>query len=423
MKSLSLLVLAAPFLGVARAHTLFTTLYINEVKQGDGTCTPVAYTCPAPAGAKLTFEYRVSPDKGGSGFIDPSHKGPVAVYAKQLSSPDDTAAGPGWFKLWGEGYDAAADKWATEKFMATNGLISINIPAALPAGNWLFRPEVVALHNVTPAVEPQFYVGCAQVFVKSDVAGTLGVPADRSVSIPGHLRAGDAGMTYNIYEDEEYADPKVPYPGLGPKAFVPDTSSSSSSSSSTNTNGAVVVVASQPAGGVGIPDSCLLVNANWCGVEVPPYADADARGCWAAVDDCWAQADACWDAAPASGGRNCAVWGTKCEDLDERCAAGEHGGGGPPAFELTNSDWPAPGPIPDAVNAADVPAAQEAETETSGSSAVAEDTYPATASLSGSSIAEATSTAAVASVTATEVPRTTRLPCRGAHKRRHNKEY
>ena len=122
MRSAPLLGLAAYTLGLAQAHTLFTTLYINGVKQGqgDGTCVrqstdldhanspvrdllsddmacgvsgtvPVNYTCPAPAGAKLTFEYRLSPNKAGSGFIDDSHKGPAAVYAKRLSTSAEPA--------------------------------------------------------------------------------------------------------------------------------------------------------------------------------------------------------------------------------------------------------------------------------------------------------------------------------------------
>lgn len=376
MRTAPLLGLAAYTLGLAQAHTLFTTLYINEVKQGqgDGTCVrqstdlshanspvrdlssddmacgvsgtvAVNYTCPAPAGAKLTFEYRLSPNKAGSGFIDDSHKGPVAVYAKRLSSPSADATGPGWFKLWGEGYDMEADKWATEKVMDTNGLLSINIPSALPAGNYLFRPEVVAMHNTTPEVEPQFYIGCAQVFVESAVTGDLAIPSDKSVSIPGYLKPDDPSVTYNIYEDEEYADPKKPYPMMGPEPFVPKSIAKTAAAATAAAAGAKVV--KLPTEGGAIPDSCLLVNGNWCGVEVPAYED-DLQGCWAAVEDCWAQADACWAQQPPSGGRNCEVWGGKCKDLDARCAAKDFTG--PPAYVLKSDDFPPPGPIPDAVN-------------------------------------------------------------------------
>ncbi|KAI1816702.1 lytic polysaccharide monooxygenase [Poronia punctata] len=359
--------LATLLVPAVQAHSLFTTLYINNVKQGqgDGTCVrqntdlphsnspvrdvlsddmacgmsgtvAVNYTCAAPAGAKLTFEYRSSPNKGGAGFIDESHKGPVAVYAKQLASVDDDATGPGWFKIWDEGYDMKADKWATEKMIDTNGLLSITIPTALPAGNYLFRPEVVAMHNVTPEVEPQFYIGCAQVFVESSITGTLDVPAEKSVSIPGYLRKDDPSMTYNIYRDEEYAHPKKLYPRMGPKPFVPSKANAAAS-------GEKVVRQTQG----GIPDSCLLVNGNWCGVQVPSYTD-DLKGCWAAVKDCWAQTDACWAQLPPSGGRNCKVWAGKCKDLDAHCSAKDFTG--PPKYELKSDDFPAPGPIPAAVN-------------------------------------------------------------------------
>ncbi|KAI0126038.1 glycosyl hydrolase family 61-domain-containing protein [Xylariales sp. AK1849] len=378
MRSLTLLCLLS---GVS-AHTIFTALFINDIPQGDGTCvretsnlaanvdpvrdflsdditcgfggnTPVAYTCPAPAGAKLTFEYRETANTAGSGFIDPSHKGPCAVYAKKLSALDDEASGSGWFKIWDEGYDEAADLWCTEKLINDDGYFSIDIPAALPSGNYLFRPEVVAMHNTTPAVEPQFYVGCAQVFIESDITGALDIPEEYAVSIPGYIQAGDAGVTYNIYVDEEYADLKIPYPGLGPGAWAP-SATTGSGDVTTQTEGAV-------------PEDCLLKNANWCGVEVASYSDL--TGCWAAVTDCWAQNDACWDAAPPSGGRNCGVWETKCQDMDDQCTAKNFAG--PPTFELVSADWPAPDVVPAAMNAGEASATATSETSLTSSTAAA----------------------------------------------------
>ncbi|KAI0805841.1 lytic polysaccharide monooxygenase [Xylaria sp. FL0064] len=395
MKSISILGLVTSLFAVSEAHTLFTTLYVNDVKQGqgDGTCVrqntdlahsnspvrdlssndmacgfsgtvPVNYTCPAPAGAKLTFEYRLNPSKAGAGFIDESHKGPVAVYAKQLSSPGADATGPGWFKLWGEGYDEEADKWATEKIIDTNGLISIQIPTALPAGNYLFRPEVVAMHNVTPEVEPQFYIGCAQVFIESSVTGDLDVPSEKSVSIPEYLQKDDPSVTYNIYTDEEYANPKKPYPMMGPEPFVPAPVLTASSGK----------VIHQTEGE--IPDSCILLNGNWCGVEVPSYTN-NLTDCWNAVKDCWSQADACWAQQLPSGGRNCEVWGDKCKDIDAHCSANDFTG--PPAYQLKSNDYPAPGPIPAALNAEDVPKDTSSSETPSTTRVVATSSAPTTA--------------------------------------------
>lgn len=407
MKSYGVLSLVAPLISLVEAHNAFTTLYVDDVKQGDGTCvrtshqsktptypvidytsndvtcgfdgnTPVAYTCPAPAGAKLTFEYRISPDNAGSGFIDPSHKGPAAVYAKQLSSPDAQASGDGWFKIWSEGYDAEADQWATEKLIDADGFLSIDIPEGLPAGNYLFRPEVIAMHNTTPSVEPQFYVGCAQVFIESSITGTLDIPADFGVSIPGYIQRGEDSMTYNIYDDEEFSNPKIPYPQPGPEVYIPAVSMAASGEVTTQSEG-------------GVPANCLVKNANWCGVEVASYSDQ--TGCWAAVTECWSQADVCWDTAPITGGRNCDVWSTKCKDLDSQCTAGNYNG--PPEFELVSADWPAPDSLPAAKNAGDA-ASTVVPTGTSVTSTAVPTTVPTTTAyevLPTSDVAEATTSA------------------------------
>lgn len=357
-KSFATLAAAAALLfSAAEAHNAFTTIWINGKSQGDATCVrttnrrnapntpvvdltskdivcgvnglePVAYTCAAPQGSTLTFEYRISPDKAGSGFIDPGHKGPAAVYAKKLGSPQNSGEGDGWFKIWSEGYDAKTDLWATEKLIKENGFLSIIIPESLPAGDYLFRPEVVAMHNVTPAVEPQFYVGCAQVFLESPVTTELSIPNEYRVSMPGYLKRDDLSMTYNIYDDEEYANPKKPYPEAGPKAWAPAAPQVAAAGSN---------VVRQAEGAVA--KSCLLVNGNWCGVATPSYEN-DLTACWASQDNCWKQNDACWKSAPITGGANCELWSNKCKAHGAACKAGVKSG--PPAFNFDLSVRTAP---------------------------------------------------------------------------------
>ncbi|KAI1335203.1 lytic polysaccharide monooxygenase [Xylariaceae sp. FL0016] len=438
--------------GLAQSHTLFTTLYINDESQGSGTCVrestnlvhptdpvvdlastdmvcgvgglaPVNFTCTAPAGAKLTFEYREIADTAGSGFIDESHKGPAAVYAKRISDSGaiaESGEGPDWFKIWGEGYDADADLWATEKLIQDDGLLSVQIPSALPAGNYLFRPEVVAMHNTTPEVQPQFYVGCAQVCVESSVTASLDIPADMSVSIPGYLQPGDKSVTYNIYDEEEYADPKVPYPQMGPDVYAPAAVSSASKGS----------VVTQSSGG--IPDKCLLVNANWCGVEVSAYSNS--TGCWASVQECWDQNQACWDEAPPSGGRNCKVWEGKCKAMDSSCSASDFSG--PPDYELSSNDWPAPSSIPAAMNAGEEStAAASASTSGAVTATPAVEAVSATGteaagmaieypSAGSNSVSAVTSTASLTGVASSSPETATPTQHCGSrkHKRRHARQ-
>lgn len=349
-----LVALAGPLATLGDAHTIFTTLFVNDKTQGDGTCVrmnqdsenctspvpdlssddmacgvtgmkPVSYTCPAPAGSKITFEWRLYADLEKPGSLDQSHKGPCAVYAKQISDmATDSAAGSGWFKLWDEGYDESSGKWCTEKLIDNNGLMSIEIPTGLPGGNWLFRPELLALHNADKG-DPQFYTGCAQVFVESEKTGTLDVPADFSVSIPGYVKAGEPSVSFNIY------NPVFPYPIPGPKVYNVPSSSTRKREALVQTEGV-------------IPPGCLIKNANWCGLEVSDYSTEN--GCWKASEECYNKGQTCYDSAPPTGDMNCKVWEAKCKEIQDECSAGKFTGPPNKGIELTSADPPAPDSIP-----------------------------------------------------------------------------
>ncbi|KAJ2981186.1 hypothetical protein NUW58_g6751 [Xylaria curta] len=347
----------------ANAHTVFTTLFIDDVSQGEGTCMrmsqdsghctdpigniagndmacgvngekAVAFTCPAPAGGKLTFQFREWANAEQPGSIDKSHKGPCAIYAKQVRDMSkDEAAGPGWFKLWDEGYDATTKKWCTEKLMDSKGLLSFEIPEGLPAGYWLFRPELLALHDADKG-DPQFYVGCAQVFVQSSNTAALNVPADRSVSIPGHVSANHAGLTFNIYR------PSFPYLLPGPNVFAVPTPK----------NGIDTTGPSVPSQTQGIvPPNYIVKNANWVGVEVPDYHNEG--GCWASSDNCWKQVDTCYDTSPPTGSAGCSAMEKKCNSIMSTCSNGSFQGP-PNKGKLLTVKTPAlPANIPRPVNA------------------------------------------------------------------------
>ncbi|KAM7203823.1 Glycosyl hydrolase family 61 domain containing protein [Naviculisporaceae sp. PSN 640] len=346
------------------AHTIFTTLFVNDVNQGDGTCVrmdtdgnrctgpiknindspdmacgregqkAVAFTCPASAGDKLTFEFREWADYAQPGVLDPRHRGPMAVYVKQVSNMQtDSAAGDGWFKIWDEGYDTATSQWASDKLIANNGLLSIKVPAGLPTGYYLYRTEILTFQNVTNNyVDPQFYVGCAQMFIQGSSDGPLEIPVDRKVSIPGHVKLGDKSIHFNIYDEPL----KLPYNTPGPKPFIPVAGGSSPG---------VVKKVVQTQGAV--PPSCLVKNANWCGVEVPSYSDE--TGCWAALKNCYDQLDVCYKTFPPSGARGCDKWDKeKCKVIDAGCQSGQFTGPPNKGQKLGDASVPLPGPIPPA---------------------------------------------------------------------------
>lgn len=240
------------------------------------------------------------------GTLDPSHKGPCAVYAKQVSDISNTAAaGAGWFKIFEEGYDDSTSKWCTEKLIDDGGIMSVQIPSGLPSGNYLFRPELLALHNAN-AGDPQFYTGCAQIQVQGTSEGTLDVPSDYSVSIPGYVKDGDASVSFNIYS------PVFPYTVPGPAVYtVPSSSSSVSTTDITNIKAID--------GATFVPSNCICKEANWCGVEVADYSTED--GCWAASDECYDQVEVCYASVPPTGNKNCKVFEARCKDIQNACSA------------------------------------------------------------------------------------------------------
>jgi len=316
----------------ATAHTVMSEIYIDGTGQGSGTCVReainpvgavdpvtdlgssdmacgkdgtkgVARTCGMNGGQEITFEYRQWPDDPSKQSLAWGHMGPCAVYLKKVEdATTDGATGDGWFKLWDEGYDESSGKWCTQKMIENKGRISVTIPDSLAGGDYLVRPELLALHNIAVKNQPEYYLGCAQVHLSS--SGSAG--PESTVSIPGYTSMSDSANQYNAFDK-----PLKPFHIQGPKVFTPTNNNQYFSKSMTKQSTGLK------------PDNCILTNANWCGVEIPDYSDEE--GCWKADKDCWAQLDECWDSAPSTGGANCKIWEQKCKNNQGMCKSGGSG--------------------------------------------------------------------------------------------------
>ncbi|KAF7596950.1 hypothetical protein BBP40_011316 [Aspergillus hancockii] len=331
----ALFLLLAP---LALSHTTFTTLYVDEVNQGDGTCIRmghdgstvnfpieplsskdiacgrdgekgVARVCPAKANSLLTFEFREYADGSQDGSIDPSHKGPCAVYMKKVddATADDNAAGDGWFKIFHTGFDESVGKWCTDKLIDNKGFLSVNLPPDIEDGYYLIRTEILALHNSAFAdpLDPQFFVNCAQIFVQGG-----GSAKPETVNIgEGTYTLDTPGLKYNIY-----AKPlQLPYPIPGPAVYQ----GKSVAERSVEKRETAQTKGLKPAG-------CILQRDNWCGFEVPEYSDEN--GCWASSQKCWDQSQNCYDTTIPTGYKTCDIWMNKCNNLDDSCRAGNFNG-------------------------------------------------------------------------------------------------
>lgn len=218
---------------------------------------------------------------------------------------NNTAAGQGWFKIFYEAYDTTTEKWCTEKLIANNGLLSVTIPADLEGGNYLVRPELLALHNaVNNPPDPQFYVGCAQIFLQSN--GTA--CPNQTVSIPSdeYVNYNMSSMRFNIWVNPL----ALPYQEFGPPIYKAGNGSATHApypANQTQTKGLK-------------PANAILQVANWIGTELPDYNTADA--CWNVSATCWKRAGECYNSAPPTGSTNCQLWEDKCTNIDNQCNAG-----------------------------------------------------------------------------------------------------
>ncbi|KAG6848657.1 hypothetical protein H0H93_015127 [Arthromyces matolae] len=161
-----------------------------------------------PAGATVTTEWHHTlagaDPTDASDPIDSSHKGPVISYLPYLRGLCQRAAIPNatqtdvtglkWFKIWEDGYDASTATWGVDRMIANAGKVTFSIPSCIPAGQYLLRHEIIALHAASSYPGAQFYMECAQLQI---TGGGSASPA--TVSFPGAYAGTDPGITINIY--------------------------------------------------------------------------------------------------------------------------------------------------------------------------------------------------------------------------------
>lgn len=249
------------------------------------------------------------------------------MYLKKVASAlTSLAPGDGWFKIWDSGYDASTNQWCTETLIANNGHLSVALPAGLEGGYYLIRPELLALHQADKdPSDPQFYVGCAQLFLQGTGTGTAVPALPDTVEIPGYVAEGQPALTFDIWS----VPMKLPYPMPGPPIYSPVASANPADDDENTVSSTTRRSTAQLTQTEGLkPAACVLEVANWCGIELSPYTTS--AGCWNASAACWDQCTACYAAAPPTGGANCAIWDEKCAAIVAACNGGDFEG--PPDY-------------------------------------------------------------------------------------------
>ncbi|KAF3901448.1 hypothetical protein ABW21_db0204755 [Orbilia brochopaga] len=228
----------------ASAHHVLTSFLVNGERQYNvirqpGTVSPIIdpnsadLACGFPPGngqgmkgtdkaiikpgSKLTFEWHTNwsaDTPGPDGVTDVSHKGPCAIYmrkvANSVSAIAEDPGSPGWFKIWEDGVDNHG-VFCTTRMRENGGFFSGFVPKGLQEGDYLIRAETITLNNAAePHNQPQWYIGCAQVALKSSPPPSISPP---TIRIPSgdYANLNMPGLRYNIWYPERES-----YPDYGP---------------------------------------------------------------------------------------------------------------------------------------------------------------------------------------------------------------
>ncbi|KAF2758432.1 hypothetical protein EJ05DRAFT_492754 [Pseudovirgaria hyperparasitica] len=186
---------------------------IKDVTSASMTCNvnnaATAKSIQVKSGDEITFEWHHNGRTDSDDIIDKSHVGPVMTYIAPASSNGE---GDVWLKLAEDGYDGT--KWGVDRLIANKGKHSITVPN-IAAGQYLLRPEIIALHEANNQGGAQFYMECVQIEVTSSGVTTL--PA--GVSIPGTYTATDPGILFNVYNNGGQPYPTGTYTIPGPAVW------------------------------------------------------------------------------------------------------------------------------------------------------------------------------------------------------------
>lgn len=89
------------------------------------------------------------------------------MYMTKVADATTADGSTGWFKIFEDSWAAVAgaangqtDNWGTVDLNTCCGKMAVKIPSDIPAGDYLLRAEVIALHVASSVGGAQFYMSC-----------------------------------------------------------------------------------------------------------------------------------------------------------------------------------------------------------------------------------------------------------------------
>ncbi|KAH8822031.1 glycosyl hydrolase family 61-domain-containing protein [Xylogone sp. PMI_703] len=189
-----------------------TDVTSNDIRCNVNGARGVPNKCVVSAGSTVTVEMHQQPgDRScANEAIGGDHFGPVHVYLSKVDDSSTADGSDGWFKIFSDTWSHLAgssngqgDNWGTKDLNNCCGRMNVKIPSDIPAGDYLLRAEVIALHVASSPGGAQLYMSCFQLTI---TGGGSASPA--LVNFPGAYKATDPGILINIYQPlSTYVDP------------------------------------------------------------------------------------------------------------------------------------------------------------------------------------------------------------------------
>ncbi|KAI9142385.1 glycosyl hydrolase family 61-domain-containing protein [Paraphysoderma sedebokerense] len=215
-----------------RAHPAQKNFPIKDIAGNEMMCNagtqPAQSACGVTDGSEVTFQFFHEGPSAGDQIIDKSHVGPCTVY---LSKADGSGNPTGWFKIFEKGFSGG--QWCTDELIAARGKLNVKLPSGLENGRYVFRTEIIALHeadakfNENPGRGAQLYVNCGDMTVQGG-SGSLR-PATIAIPSPQWATFDSPGIHFNPYNT-----PGTSYIVPGPPLLASSASSNAGSSGSGN---------------------------------------------------------------------------------------------------------------------------------------------------------------------------------------------
>ncbi|KAB5588269.1 putative effector protein/Endoglucanase-4 [Ceratobasidium theobromae] len=177
-------------------HKISTTFPITSATDASMNCgqgsQAASEVAAVKAGQKITISWKSGQNKNWGHSLGPIMTYLAQVPAGQTADKFDTRNAK-FFKIDEVGQTGGAGTGWVQASIKEGKTFDVTIPQGLPAGDYVMRHELIALHFATKKDGAQFYPGCVNLRVDGGAASPKAIAAD-TVEFPGGYVANDKSL-------------------------------------------------------------------------------------------------------------------------------------------------------------------------------------------------------------------------------------